>query len=173
MFKIEKKVATITNLNVRIEKHGEERNLAVDISFSVSTSNQVLDYFDKDLRKSLFRKAAKGEQQSLPTIGEPLTEIKHPGLEPIKLSHEYKGYELQLDGELDSTQPIFLTDMKVKKFGVAAKEGGSVDLTFKASGNVTPDEVAELTEALIRQSVVLTLQQGQANEATQQEDIAA
>lgn len=173
MFKIEKKVATITNLNVRIEKHGEERNLAIDIHFAVSTGNNVLDHFDKDLRKSLFRKAGKGEQQSLPTIGETLTEIKHPGLEPIKLSHEFKGYELQLDGELDSTQPIFLTDVKVKKFGVAAKEGGTVDLTFKASANVTPDEVAELTEALIRQSVALTLEQGQGNETTQHDDLAA
>lgn len=174
MFHLDKNPAVLSNINVRIERHGDERALAVDATFVTSTSNAVLDHFDKELRKALFRKPKAGEQQSLPTIGEHLTEIKIPSLEPLKVSHEFKGFELQIDGELDSTQPIFLVDVKLKKFVIAAKEGGSVELTFKASANVDPEEVAELTEALIRESVVLSLQPGKANEdASPQEDLAA
>lgn len=173
MFHLKNNPAAVSNVNLRIEKHGDERHLAVDLSITTSTSNLVLDHFDKELRKALFRKPGKGEQQSLPTIGDHLTEIKIPSLEPIKVGHEFKGFELQIDGELDNTQPIFLVDVKLKKFVIAPKEGGSVELTCKASASVTPDEVAELTEALIRENVVLTLQPGQANETTQQEDLAA
>ncbi|KAF1016220.1 MAG: hypothetical protein GAK31_01709 [Stenotrophomonas maltophilia] len=173
MFHLKNNPAAVSNVNLRIEKHGDERHLAVDLSITTSTSNLVLDHFDKELRKALFRKAGKGEQQSLPTIAEVLTEIKIPSLEPIKVGHEFKGFELQIDGELDSTQPIFLVDVKLKKFVIAPKEGGSVELSFKASASVTPDEVAELTEALIRENVVLSLQPGQAEETTQQDDLAA
>ena len=174
MFHLDKNPAVIGHVNVRIERHGDERSLAVDVTFVTSTGNTVLDHFDKELRKALFRKPKAGEQQSLPTIGEHLTEIKIPSLEPLKVGHEFKGYELQIDGELDGTQPIFLVDVKLKKFVIAPKEGGSVELYFKASANVDPDEVAELTEALIRESVVLTLQPGKANEEPQQqEDLAA
>ncbi|WP_223485281.1 hypothetical protein [Stenotrophomonas indicatrix] len=173
MFHLKNNPAAVSNVNLRIEKHGDERHLAVDLSITTSTSNLVLDHFDKELRKALFRKPGKGEQQSLPTIGDHLTEIKIPSLEPIKVGHEFRGFELQIDGELDSTQPIFLVDVKLKKFVIAPKEGGSVELSFKASASVTSDEVAELTEALIRENVVLTLQPGQAEEPKQQEDLAA
>lgn len=175
MFHLDKNPAVLSNVNVRIERHGDERALAVDVTFVTSTSNTVLDHFDKELRKSLFRKAKSGEQQQLPTIGgDHLTEIKIPSLEPLKVGHEFKGFELQIDDELEATPPIVLVDVKLKKFVIAPKEGGSVELTFKASANVEPEEVAELTEALIRESVVLTLQPGRANEDTpQQEDLAA
>ncbi|MBH1839358.1 hypothetical protein I5W21_06805 [Stenotrophomonas maltophilia] len=169
MFHLKNSPAAVFNVNLHIEKHGDERHLAVDLSITTSTSNLVLDHLDKELRKALFRKLGNGEQQSLPTIGDHLTEIKIPSLESIKVNHEFKGFELQIDGELNSTQPIFLVDEKLKKFVITLKEGGSVELSFKASASVTPDEVAELTEALIRENVVLTLH----DETTQQEDLAA
>ncbi|MDR6094935.1 hypothetical protein QE373_002232 [Stenotrophomonas sp. SORGH_AS321] len=173
MFNLAKNPAVITNVNVRIEKHGDERALAVDINVVTSTSNTALDHFDKELRKSLFRKPVRGEQQSLPTIGDHLTEIKIPSLEPLKVGHQFKGFELQIDGELENTQPIFLVDVALKKFVITPKEGGSVELKFKASANVDPDEVAELTEALIRENVVLSLTPGKTEEEQQQEDLAA
>lgn len=172
-FQITRNPATIKKLGIRIEHHGDDRQLAADIHFVLSTSNTVLDQFDKELRKSLFRKPTKGEQQSLPTIGDVLTEIKIPSLEPVKTGHEFAGCELQIDGELESTQPTFLVDVKLKKFVMAAKEGGSVELGFTAQANVTPEEAAELTEALLRGDVIVTVSPGKANEATQQEDLAA
>ncbi|MBN8428711.1 MAG: hypothetical protein J0L65_14700, partial [Xanthomonadales bacterium] len=98
-----------------------------------------------------------GEQQSLPTIGDTLTAVRFPSLEPLKLGHEFAGYELQIDGLLEGTQPIVLVDVKLKRFAFEPKEGGSVALTFTASANVDPDELAELSEALIREDVLLTL----------------
>jgi len=68
-------------------------------------------------------------------------------------------------------EPIVLVDVKLKRFVIEPKEGGSVGLSFTASANVTPDELAELSEALIREDVLLTLTPP--NAAAQQTDLAA
>ncbi len=94
MFQLDKHEASITNVNQRIQRHGDERRLAADIKFNLSIGNESLDAFDPTLRQDLFRKPGAGEQQELPTIGgDRLTEVKHPALEPLKLSHELTGYE--------------------------------------------------------------------------------
>lgn len=157
MLQLNQSEATLGNLNTRIERHGDERELAVDMKFSMKANNSILDSLGKGLRESLFRKPAKGEQQDLPTIGDTLTAVRHPYLEPMKLSHEFTGYEVQIDGLLDSTNPLLFVDVKLKKFTIAPLEGGSVELTFTASANVDPDELSSLSEALVREDVRLTL----------------
>ncbi|MCD9005175.1 hypothetical protein LDO31_02800 [Luteimonas sp. XNQY3] len=164
-FQPDKAQATIANVNQRVERHGDERERAVDIKFTLSASNTILDQFDKDLRKFLFRKPAKGEQQSLPTIGDVLTEVKFPSLEPQRLAHEFSGCEIEIAGQLDDASPIVLVDVKLKKFVAEPKEGGSVDLTFTASAGVDADELADISEAWICEDVVLTV--GSGKRATQ------
>lgn len=159
-FQLDKAQATIANVNQRVERHGDERERAVDIKFTLSANNTLLDMFDKDLRKFLFRKPAKGEQPQLPTIGESLTEVKFPSLEPQRLAHEFSGCELQIDGLLDGTAPIVLVDVKLKKFVAEPKEGGSVDLSFTASAGVDAEELADISEAWIREDVVLSISAG-------------
>ncbi|KRG47378.1 hypothetical protein ARC20_03355 [Stenotrophomonas panacihumi] len=158
MFQLEKHEASIANVNQRIQRHGDERRLAADVKFTLSASNEVLDAFDPTLRQDLFRKPGSGEQQELPTIGaDRLTEVKHPALEPLKLSHEFKGYELQIAGLLEAADPIVLVDVSLKRFVLEPKEGGSVELTFNASAQVTSEDLADLSDALVREDVLLTL----------------
>lgn len=166
-FQLDKAQATIANVNQRVERHGDERERAVDIKFSLSVNSSVLDMFDKDLKKFLFRKPAKGEQPQLPSIGDVLTEVKFPSLEPQRLAHEWSGCELQIDGQLEGTEPIVLVDVKLKKFVAEPKEGGSVDLSFTASAGVDADELADISEAWIREDVVLSISPGK--KATQTE----
>ncbi len=157
MFQLNAHEASISNVNQRIERHGDERALAVDIKFHLSTANTVLDAFDKGLREALFRKPGKGEQQDLPINDNPLTAVKFPALEAQRLAHEFTGYELQIDGLLDIGDPIILMDVKLRKFVADPKEGGSVELSFTASANVDASELTEIGEALIREDVRLTV----------------
>lgn len=170
MFQLEKHDSAIANVNQRIERHGEDRELAADIKFTTNAGNGLLDSIEKGLKEALFRKPGKGEQQDLPIGDTPLSAVKFPSLEPLKLAHEFLGYELQIDGLLEGVEPIVLVDVKLKKFVIEPKEGGSVGLSFTASANVTPDELAELSEALIREDVLLTLTPPKA--AAQQTDLA-
>ena len=158
MFQLESHEASIGNLNSRIERHGDDRALAADIKFTTSASNGVLDQFGPGLKEAFFRKPTKGEQQDLPNIGgSGLSAVRFPSLEPLKLAHEFTGYELQIEGLLDGTQPIVLVDVKLKRFVFEPKEGGSVELSFTASANVDADELAELADALVREDVRLTI----------------
>lgn len=157
MIPLDQHDAALTNLNTRIERHGDERVLTVDMKFNTKANNSILDSFGNGLRESLFRKPGKGEQPDLPTIGDALSAVRHPYLEPMKLSHEFTGYEVQINGLLDSTNPLLFVDVKLKKFTIAPLEGGSVELTFTASTNVEPEELSALSDALIREGVRLTL----------------
>ncbi|MCI2243830.1 hypothetical protein L3067_04305 [Xanthomonas sp. PPL568] len=158
MFQLDKHEASIANVNQRIQRHGEERQLAADIKFVLSVSNEALDSFDPTLRADLFRKPGSGEQQALPQIGHAaLTQVKHPALEPLKLNHELTGYELELAGMLETGDPVVLVDVKLKRFVIEPKEGGSVAMTFTASAEVDADEISELSAAFIREDVLLTL----------------
>lgn len=157
MFQLDKHDSQFANLNSRIERHGDERVLAADMKFSTSVGNATLDGIEKGLREAFFRKPGKGEQQTLPNIGETLTAVKFPNIEPIRLSHEFSGYEVQIDGTLETTEPVILVDASIKKLVLDFKEGGSVELSFTVSANVEPDELAELSEALIREDVRVTL----------------
>lgn len=156
MFKLDKHESAISNVNQRIERHGDERQLAADVKFTLSAGNDLLDSIDPELKKALFRRPSKGEQQDIPGIGQALTAVKFPNLEPQRLSIELTGYELEIDNQLDIGESIVLVDVKLKKFVIEPKEGGSVELSFTASANVDADEIAELSEALVRENVRLT-----------------
>lgn len=83
MFQLEKHDSAIANVNQRIERHGEERELAADIKFTTSAGNTLLDSIEKGLKEALFRKPGKGEQQDLPIGDTPLSAVKFPSLEPL------------------------------------------------------------------------------------------
>lgn len=167
MFQLSDHESSMTNLNSRIERHGDSRELAVDLKFETKASNTVLDSLEKGLKESLFRKPGKGEQQEL-IEGNQLVAVKHTCLEPLRLSHEFAGYELTIEGALGVADPIDLVDVKLKKFVITPMEGGSVGVSFTASANVDSGELADLSEALIREDVRLTLTppSKQAGEAT-------
>ncbi|MBB1060385.1 hypothetical protein [Marilutibacter spongiae] len=158
MLTLDKHDATFVNLNTRIERHGDERELAADIKLSLRAQNTILDQLEPGLRKDIFRKPSRGEQPDIPEIGgDQLVAVKHPSIEPLRLSHEFEGYEIEIAGLMDHVEPLLLVDVKLKKFVVAPLEGGSVELTFTASTNVGQDEVSELCEAFVREDVRLTV----------------
>lgn len=155
MLTLEIHPATLSNLNIRTEKHGDELQLAADLKLSMNVHGVVLNDLEPGLHESLFRKPGSGEQQDLIDPGM-LTAVKFPHLDPISLSHKFPGYELELseDGE---EQPAFFTDVEIKKISAKALEGGSAALTFTASVSIDPDDARELTDLLVRQDVFVTL----------------
>lgn len=157
MFQVTKHDASITNINLRIERHGEDRQLSVDIKFALSVGNEALDTIEKGLRESLFRPASKGQQMSLTEGADALVAVKHPMLDPISLSHKFDGYEVAIGTHLELEEDLFLVDVELKKFTLKPIEGGSVGVTLTASANVDTDELSELADALIRGDVLLTL----------------
>src|SRR5690606_22221528 len=106
MLTLEIHLATLSNLNIRTEKHGDERQLAADLKLSMNVAGVVLNDLEPGLHESLFRKPGSGEQQDLidPAL---LTAVKFPLLDPVSLSHKFPGYELELSEDGDEAPAFF------------------------------------------------------------------
>lgn len=147
--------ASLSNLNLRIERHGDERQLAADLKLSTNVAGSVLNDIERGLHESLYRQPGAGEQPDLidPAL---LTAVKFPQMEPVRLSHKFPGYELEIVGSEDD-EPVFLAGVELKKITAHPLEGGSAELTFTVSANVEPEDVHELTALYIRDDVVISL----------------
>lgn len=157
MFTTDKHEAKISNVNLRAEKHGAERKLGVDISIKLVAGNETLDGIEKGLRETLFRKAGSEEQMDLVAGAEALVAVRHPCIGAIPITGDFPGYALTMEGMLEGTDPIVLVDVKLKKFVVEALEGGSASISLQAQAQVDSEELAEIADALIRETVLLTL----------------
>ena len=146
--------ASLSNLNIRIERHGDERQLAADLKISLSVPGVTLNDIESGLHASMFSAPGSGDQ---PDLLDPnsLTAVKFPQMEPVRLKHAFPGYEVEIgDGD---NEPTFLADAELKKITFRPKEGGSVDLSFTISAEIESDDVAELSALLVREDVVLSI----------------
>lgn len=157
-FQFDKHEATVSHVSIRREKHGREGKLGLDISLAVQTGNGSLDMLQKGLKEALYRKATKGEQLDLVEGSDGLVALKFPQLEPLKLDIDFTGYEVELHGNLDTNiDPTVLVDVKLKDFTVKPIEGGSAQITFKAQLQAEPDELSEVVDWWMNESIRLTL----------------
>ena len=168
---LDKHEASISNVNVRREKHGKEGKLGLDISFSVQTGNAQLDLLAKGLKEALYCKASPGQQMDVLEGADGLVALKFPHLEPVKLDVEYTGFEVEIGGKLEGSSTTLLVDVRLKDFTVKPIEGGSAQITFKAQLQADLEELSEVVDWWMVEGVTLSLvppkNQAAANDAAQ------
>jgi len=151
----------VRSVNIRSEMRGQDAVPAMDITFVWTTSNRVLDLFDPHLRQAMYCKArtegAEPELESVDPISE-LPELRSPSLAmPIKLNREYLGRNIAIDYGLGGKSNIELGGADVNDFSADCKEGGSVDLKFRAQISGVDAAVLGKVGALVRHNVKITL----------------
>ena len=160
MFHLDKSNASITNLNLRAEKHGDENQPACDVKVSVDIAAEGLNDIHPGLCESLYRRPGKGDQRPLIEVGkgsdQAFTVVKHPGLEPVQLKQKFPGYEMHVRGPNDETD-LFFADAEVKNFKITPHEGGTTNITFSVGTHVDEDEIAGLLPFLRDPDAVITL----------------
>lgn len=157
MFQLEKHDAKIKNLNLRMEKHGDQDVAAADFTLNLKASALLLDTIDQKLRKVFFEKPAKGEQQALPIDGNNLTALAIPYLREQKLDQKFDGYEVEFASLLEQIEPLFFADVKVTLLKAVFIEGGSVELSLKVSMLIDEEDDAPLLSVWRRGEIKLTL----------------
>ncbi|WP_312252749.1 hypothetical protein [Stenotrophomonas sp.] len=175
MFELNDATAKVANYNPRAEKHGDENKMAGDLKLLATTGSAVLDFFNKDLRKTLYRKPNQGEQQDLIEGSDGLTAVKFPRLGALQWDEEYPGYHLVIGSGLGLSEPMVLKDVTLKRFRFEALDGGSVSVGLSALFHPTPEQAGQLC-ALIQEDVQITLipptKQAKGSKP-QQDDLAA
>lgn len=172
MFGLEEQQAKIVSFNPRAEKHGDENVTAGDLKIECTSHSSVLDHFDKNLRKLLYRKPSSGEQSDLP-LGDSdgLTARKLPRLAPLRWDEDFPGYLLRIVTGLAVDEVLELEDVELSGFAFEAMEGGSVAITFRASFHPDGRASGKLCQ-LIQKTVEISLTPPE-SESQRQEKLAA
>jgi hypothetical protein len=135
---------SVTNANPRREFHGEEKVRAIDISFSLSGENTLLDLIEPGLREHHYwNKALTAGQEPLPGVVIPLPNLRHPNL-PLAYHYakgqKWRGYRFIWDWGTNDAHVDF-TDAVLANLHYEIVEGGSVTIfgTIQYNG----DELAD------------------------------
>lgn len=161
MFKTDRHNSSLTNVNVRIERHGDERKLAADFRLQLKTSADALNDIEPRLRESLFRTPQAGDQMQLVGQESNYVIVNHPLAEPTKLRHKFPGYEMTFappgSESNDEGDALFLADVELKRFVVEAHEGGSATVGVTGSALIDVNDAAFALGFLVDGDVLLTL----------------
>lgn len=140
MFALNNKTVTITNVNGRHEKHGDENVLACDLEIKGDFSGDILAEFAPALRSCMYEKnpdADLADQgQDVPTA------LRFPKLGmPLKWDAEIVGATVTLDYGIGH---IALSPANVNKFRMELNEGGTCTVMFRIQANTTEEQLAKL-----------------------------
>ena len=123
MLTTDKREAELQNVNLRYEKHGDERVPAVDLKFQFNIGSADLDGIVPGMRETLYPQPKQRDQMELEGGSEAFTALRHPDLEPVKIKGKFPGYELELAIPNDDDEPEGFVDVELKKLTFDAKEG--------------------------------------------------
>lgn len=121
----------ITNANPRRELHGDEKVRAIDIAFSLTGENTLLDLIEPGLREHHYcNNALKSGQETLPDVVIPLPNLRHPKL-PTSYHYakgeKWRGYRFVWDWGTEENHVDF-TDVVLANLHYELSEGGSVTI---------------------------------------------
>ncbi len=156
MFQLENQTAKLSNVNLRAELHGEETKIAVDLKFDTKLSNDVLSYFDPDLKSSMYKQSSESAQGELIDVPGYLPALKFPKMSPIKWDWKGAGYEAVVNYGISGKDDIRMIQIEVDSFKFDFQDGGTVALSFRAIAHPTSDEIGRLSE-LVQREITLSL----------------
>lgn len=134
----------ITNANPRRELHGDEKVRAIDIAFSLTGENTLLDLIEPGLREHHYcNNALKSGQETLPDVVIPLPNLRHPKLPTTyhyAKGEKWRGYRFIWDFGIDESHVDF-TDVVLANLHYELNEGGSVKIggTVQYNGDELQD----------------------------------
>jgi DNA-binding protein H-NS len=119
-------VASVSN---RVEKHGDEDVPAITIAVEITTANTLLDRIDPSIRHALYK--AVDDQPTLEGVETSTPVLRCNSFDTIALTTAHEGWRLFIDDGIDETEPMQFSRVKVDKFRVDAKQGGSIVLKMR------------------------------------------
>lgn len=149
----------LDNVNIRMEKHGEENVPAIDLAVTMMANNKVLDLLHKSLRTALFTKLGAEDsddvQKEMDLPVDDLPNIRFSRVAyPIKIDDELMGYKLTVEYGVKEDTHLKLDLCKIKNFKITPIEGGSVEIKFTISSAAGVDERITGKFSMLQQSEI-------------------
>lgn len=154
----------LANVQARVEKHGDEDVMAIDLSVVWNTNNRSLTAIQKELRNCLFcdrRQGDDGDQTEMDLPVDEMPNIRVPGMDyPVKLDFQQVGARVEVAYGISEVSAIVLNLCKVGKMRVTPIEGGSAEVKFSISSSADIDDHIIGTLSVLQQreiSIKLTM----------------
>ena len=153
-FERNRELMKLVHINVRGEKHGDEDETAVDLSFRANLPNDVLSEFSPTLKSSLYAKP-DSPQQEIPDPNH-LTEVKNPQLGSLKWDLKYDFARVVVHHGIDGSNDLIFGLARIKKFVITPKQGGTCEIQFQVQVHPEPKQSGVLLE-ILNQEVYVTI----------------
>lgn len=154
MLQLDKTLATLANVNLRLEKMGKDKTRgAADLKIVANIPNTQLEQISPGLLASLYKHPKEQGHQADLTAPDPnsLTTLRHPRAKPWASTEDWPGYFANvLAGEFD-LKDVELDKVTLKSIVCEPKNGGTVELSFSLGCHPTPEDVAVLYELMGKQ----------------------
>ncbi|MDR6886094.1 MULTISPECIES: hypothetical protein [Variovorax] len=158
---LEPTTVKLSNVQTRVEKHGDEEVMAIDLAVTWNTNNRSLTAIQKQLRNALFCNLAQesggaqesnGAQAAMDLPVDEMPNVRVPGMDyPVKLDFQQVGARVEVAYGIDETTAIVLQLCKVHKFRVTPIEGGSAEVKFAVSSSADIDDHIIGTLSILQQ----------------------
>lgn len=148
MLRFTEQPATISSVNIRAEKHGEDPVPACDVGITFECGAKVLDSLHKGLRELVYVNE-DGRQSRVPGSGDAEDGPKRriPILRPLGFDIEWPGYKANIVwGDLASSINFDLSDVTVKKIKAAPKDGGTVEISLQMQCHPSKEVYGDLAQ---------------------------
>lgn len=141
---LEPTTVKLSNVQTRVERHGEDEVMAIDLAVTWNTNNRALTEIHKQLRNALFCNHAQPSDSPQAEMDLPVYELPNvrvPGMDyPIKLDFQQIGARAEVAYGIDETTAIVLQLCKLHKFRITPIEGGSAEVKFAISSAADIDD---------------------------------
>ena len=152
---LEPTTVKLSNVQTRVEKHGDDEVMAIDLAVTWNTNNRSLTAIQKQLRNALFcnlAQEADGAQAEMDLPVDEMPNVRVPGMDyPVKLDFQQVGARVAVAYGIDETTAIVLQLCKVHKFRVTPIEGGSAEVKFAISSAADIDDHIIGTLSILQQ----------------------
>ena len=133
---LSKATATLESVNLRTEKHGQDKVPAADLKISAAQSADVLANFSPTLKNFLFH-----TEGTLDLAGGFALRDPHLGY-PLSRDEEMTGAKVSIGYGVGD--PMAFDDAKINTFKLTPMDGGTVVVGFRVQCRPTPEQVAKL-----------------------------
>jgi hypothetical protein len=148
-------LATLNTVTNRSELHGDDKAPAISLDFTVEAANTILDRLSDTLRGALYTRP--DGQSALPGVEDTTPLLRALCMESIAVAGSFEGWTLNVDHGIDEGEPITFGGVKVDKFRVSPKQGGTVELHFRCGTSDIDAESLGLIGMKLGQDLSITL----------------
>lgn len=134
MFEFDYQEAKLASLTTRSERHGDEDVPAATLHVEIEAANTLLDVIDPTLRQALY-KPVDDQADAFDPDSTHTPVLRCNSIDSVNLPTKHEGWHLELDDNIDEADPTTFAAVKVDKFVVFPKQGGSIILKMRLGTN--------------------------------------